>query len=95
MKFRRGFQIEEGTRVLIVEDIVSTGGSIVELINLLREYKADLVGVICIVDRSQKNIVFDARFESLLNFPSESWEESECPEWLLKKQIVKPGSTGK
>ena len=35
MKFRRGFQIEKGTRVLIVEDIVSTGGSIVELINSL------------------------------------------------------------
>ena len=95
MKFRRGFQIEKGTRVLIVEDIVSTGGSIVELINLLKEYKANIIGVICIVNRSQKNINFNFRFESLLNFPSESWEENECPDWLLKIPIVKPGSTGK
>jgi len=95
MNFRRGFQIEKGTKVLIVEDIVSTGGSIVELIDLLKTYKANIVGVICIVNRSLKNIDFDSRFESLLNFPSESWDENECPEWLLKIPIVKPGSTGK
>ena len=95
MKFKRGFQVEPNTRVMIVEDIVSTGGSIKELIELLKSFKANIVGIICIVNRSQKNIQFDARFDSLLNFPSESWEENECPVWLLKTPITKPGSTGK
>jgi orotate phosphoribosyltransferase len=95
MEFKRGFHVDPDTRVLIVEDIVSTGGSIDELIDLLYEYKANIVGIVCIVNRSQKNIKFDARFDSLLNFPSESWEENECPEWLTKIPITKPGSTGK
>ena len=95
MEFKRGFHVDPDTRVLIVEDIVSTGGSIDELIDLLNDYKANIVGIVCIVNRSQKNIKFDARFDSLLNFPSESWEENECPEWLTKIPITKPGSTGK
>ena len=95
MEFKRGFHVDSNTRVLIVEDIVSTGGSIDELIDLLHDYKANIVGIVCIVNRSQKNIKFDARFDSLLNFPSESWEENECPEWLTKIPITKPGSTGK
>ena len=95
MEFKRGFHIEKGTRVLIVEDIVSTGGSITELIKLLKNNEANIAGVICIVNRSQKNIDFDLNFESLLNFPSESWEENDCPEWLMKTPISKPGSTGK
>ena len=95
MEFKRGFNVDADTRVLIVEDIVSTGGSIDELIDLLHDYKANIVGIVCIVNRSQKNIKFDARFDSLLNFPSESWEENECPEWLTKIPITKPGSTGK
>ena len=95
MEFKRGFHIEKGTRVLIVEDIVSTGGSITELINLLNKIGANIAGIICIVNRSQKNIDFDLNFESLLNFPSESWEENNCPEWLMKTPLSKPGSTGK
>ena len=95
MEFKRGFHVDPDTRVLIVEDIVSTGGSIDELIDLLNDYKANIVGIVCIVNRSQRNIKFDARFDSLLNFPSESWEENECPEWLTKIPITKPGSTGK
>tara|TARA_B100000676_G_scaffold98964_1_gene98853 strand:+ start:750 stop:1322 length:573 start_codon:yes stop_codon:yes gene_type:complete len=95
MKFKRGFHVEPNTRVLIVEDIVSTGGSIKELIDLLNNYKANIVGIICIVNRSQKNIKFNNRFDSLLNFPSESWEEDKCPEWLMEIPITKPGSTGK
>ena len=66
-----------------------------EFIDLLNNYKANIVGIICIVNRSQKNIKFNNRFDSLLNFPSESWEEDKCPEWLMEIPITKPGSTGK
>jgi len=95
MQFKRGFSIDKNTRVLIVEDIVSTGGSIFELIELLNKYEANIIGIVCIVNRSQKNINFNLNFDSLLSFPSESWEEDECPEWLKKITISKPGSTGK
>ena len=93
-----GFQLVDPTDPAasdIVEDIVSTGGSIFELIELLNKYEANIIGIVCIVNRSQKNINFNLNFDSLLSFPSESWEENECPEWLKKISISKPGSTGK
>ena len=95
MNFKRGFTIEEGTKVLIVEDIVTTGGSIFELIDLLIKFKADLVGIICMVNRSQINLDFKYNFKTLLNFPNVSWEEKECPHCANKIPVTKPGSTGK
>ena len=74
---------------------MTTGGSIKELIDLLQEYKANIIGIICIVNRSSQNLSFNYNFKSLLNFPSESWEEEACPQCLLKTPLNKPGSTGK
>ena len=95
MKFKRGFNIDKGDNILIVEDIVRTGGSIFELIDLLLEYEVEIEGVICIVNRSQLNINFKYKFDSLLNFPSESWDKSDCPNCKKNIKIMKPGSTGK
>ena len=95
MQFRRGFSVEKNSKVIIVEDIVTTGGSIKELIDLLGKYEANIIGVICIVNRSQNNLNFKYDFNSLLNFPSESWEKESCPQCLKNVSITKPGSTGK
>ena len=95
MEFKRGFFIEKKSKVLIVEDIVTTGGSIFELIDLLLKYEVEIEGVICIVNRSQLNINFKYKFDSLLNFPSESWDKSDCPNCKKNIKIMKPGSTGK
>ena len=95
MKFKRGFDIEKNKRVLIVEDIVTTGGSINEIIELVEKYEANIVGITSIVDRNNKKKSFKYPYETLLNFPVESWNEKECPDWLMKIPIHKPGSTGK
>ena len=95
MCFKRGFNIEDGQNVLIVEDIVTTGGSINEIISLVEKYNANIVGIVSIVDRNDKKKIFKYPYETLLNFPVESWTENECPEWLKKIPIYKPGSTGK
>ncbi len=95
MKFKRGFDIEKNKRVLIVEDIVTTGGSINEIIELVEKYDANIVGITSIVDRNDKKMNFKYPYETLLNFPVESWNEKECPDCLMEIPINKPGSTGK
>jgi len=95
MEFKRGFNIEKGANILIVEDIVTTGGSIVELRDLVSTYDANISGIICIVNRSENNLDFNFPFISLLNLPTQSWEEDKIPDWLNKIPLTKPGSTGK
>ena len=95
MCFKRGFNIEEKQNILIVEDIVTTGGSINEIINLVEKYNANIVGIVSIVDRNDKKKIFNYPYETLLNYPVESWGDKECPECLNKEPIIKPGSTGK
>ena len=81
--------------VLIVEDIVTTGGSINELITLTETYNANIIGIVSIVDKNDKLKIFKYPYETLLNFPAQSWEEQDCPEWLMKVPIREPGRTGK
>ena len=95
MIFKRGFSVDKGQNVLLVEDIVTTGGSINELIDLIELHKGNIIGIASIVDRNDKKSIFKYPYETLLNFPSESWDEAECPDWLLEIPIIKPGSTGK
>lgn len=95
MLFKRGFYIEKKQNILIVEDIVTTGGSIFELIDLISTYDANMKGIICIVNRSEKNLDFNFPFTSLLSLPTQSWEEDKIPDWLDKIPLTKPGSTGK
>ena len=95
MCFKRGFDIKEKQNVLIVEDIVTTGGSINEIIDLVEKYDSEIVGIVSIVDRNDKKKIFNYPYETLLNFPVQSWDEDECPNWLKKIPISKPGSTGK
>ena len=95
MQFRRGFTIEQNANVLIVEDIVTTGGSIVELINLLSNLNVNIIGIVCLVDRSNKKLDFGFPFNSLLKLDVKSWDKSDVPDWLDKIEITKPGSTGK
>ena len=58
MKLRRGFKLPKGIRVLIVEDIITTGGSVFELVELAKENNAEIVGVVNLVERSQNPIDF-------------------------------------
>lgn len=92
MTLRRGFAIQPGERVLVVEDAVTTGGSVKETIAVCLERGADVVGVGALVDRTGGGNPFDVPFEALVKLDIPSWTAEECP--LCKQGIpcVKPGS---
>ena len=95
MDFRRGFLIEKNKNIVIVEDIVTTGGSIFELLDLISKYDGNIKGIICIINRSENNLNFNFPFISLMNLPVQSWDKNNVPDWLMKVPLTKPGSTGK
>ena len=92
MTLRRGFRIEPGERVLVVEDVVTTGGSVKELINLLRGMGAEIAGVGSVVDRSDGAVDFGVTFRALVAMDIKSWDENQCPLCKEGAPIVKPGS---
>ena len=92
---RRGFDLPKGVKVLIVEDIVTTGGSIFELIELSNSYGAEIIGICSLVDRSLIKNDFKYEYKSLLELPIDSWEEKDIPDWLAEIPITSPGRSGK
>ena len=93
MSLRRGFKIGTGDRVLVVEDVVTTGGSVVEVIDVIRQLGGEIVGVGVLVDRSAGKVDFGVPFQSVLSMDIESWEAVNCP--LCKAgqgEAIKPGS---
>ena len=95
MSLRRGFILPEGSRVLIVEDIVTTGGSIRELIEIVEEKGGEIIGIQSILDRNENPVNFGYIYQPLLQFPVKSWNIDDCPDWLLKIPVTKPGSSGR
>ncbi len=96
MTFRRGFTLHEGERVLIVEDIVTTGGSIREVIDVVKEHGGIPVAVSMLVDRSGGKATFgDVPSTALLHMDVQTYQPDECP--LCKQGIpmTKGGRTGK
>lgn len=96
MTFRRGFTLHKGERVLIVEDIVTTGGSIREVIDVVKAHGGVPVAVSMLVDRSGGRATFgDVPGTALLHMDVQTYEPDNCP--LCKKgiPITKRGSTGK
>lgn len=93
MTLRRGFQVNPGQKVLIVEDVVTTGGSVKEVIELVKEAGGEIVGVGSIVDRTGGKMDFGVPFKAVYSADVTSWEADECP--LCKAgelELVKPGS---
>lgn len=78
MAMKRGFSLKKGTRILVVEDITTTGGSIQKTADHLRSRGADIVGVSVLIDRSGGKISFDCRYEPLASLAMESWPPDEC-----------------
>ena len=95
MELRRGFSITRGQRIVIVEDIITTGGSVFELIQLAKEYEAEIVHVVNLVDRSSGEVNFEVPTTALLTIPSESWEPENCPLCQQGVAITQRGRTGK
>jgi orotate phosphoribosyltransferase len=92
MTFRRGFVVSPCERVLVVEDVVTTGGSAKEVAALVREAGGVVAGVGAIVDRSGGTADFGAPFHPLLSVDALSWHTEECPLCREGIPVVKPGS---
>ena len=95
MKLRRGFFITKDQRIVIVEDIITTGGSVMELIELAGEQGAEIVQVVNLVDRSSGDVDFGVPSTALLTIPSESWEPENCALCKQGMEIIQRGRTGK
>ena len=92
MTLRRGFCIEPGTKVIVCEDVVTTGGSVKEVIALMKELGAEVVAVASIVDRSNGKVDFGTKFVNLISMDVVSYEPDECPICKQGLPLVKPGS---
>jgi len=92
MALRRGFTLQPGERVLVVEDVVTTGGSVKEVINLVKSLGAEVVAVGVLVDRSGKKAEFGVKSFSLIDVEVESYLPEECPLCKQNIPIQKPGS---
>ena len=92
MKFRRGFNLEKGQRVLVVEDVVTTGGSVKELLKIIEETGAEIIGISSIVDRSNGKVDFKYPFQPLLQLEVPSYDEKDCP--ICKEGKVYPSKPG-
>jgi len=92
MTLRRGFVIPPGARVLVVEDVITTGGSVLEVIEVVKEKGGQVIGIASLVDRSNGKADLGYPLYSLLPLEVVSYQPEECP--LCKKGLapVKPGS---
>lgn len=93
MALRRGFKIYPEQKVLVVEDVVTTGGSVVEVMDIVKEAGGLVAGVAVLVDRSGGKVDFGVRTEAVLTMEIESWEADQCPLCQAGMgEAVKPGS---
>ena len=92
MTLRRGFTIPKGANVLVVEDVVTTGGSVKEVIEEIKALGATPAAVGSIVDRSNGKVDFGIPFKAVLSMEVVSYEPDDCPLCKQGLPAVKPGS---
>ena len=92
MTLRRGFTVSPGEKTLVVEDVITTGGSTRETIEALRRAGADVVGAASIIDRSAGSADVSVPLTALASLKVLSVEASECDACKLGEPVVKPGS---
>ena len=92
MTLRRGFALGPGLRVLVVEDVVTTGKSTLETVDVIRFHDGDPVGVACIANRSGADTVGDLPLVSLVTLDIATHDPGECPQCAAGEPIQKPGS---
>jgi orotate phosphoribosyltransferase len=95
MELRRGFEIKAGERVIITEDVVTTGKSTIETKKVLESLGAEVLGVACIADRRAQGVEIDIPIYSAIKLEITAWDPSDCPVCKENKlPLVKPGSRG-
>jgi len=93
---RRGFVIDAGAQVIVAEDVITTGGSVKEVIDVIKKHKAKVIGIISLVDRRPEKTkrLFGVEFNSVVKVTPPIYRPDKCP--LCQKGIPteKPGSRG-
>ena len=92
MDLRRGFSIAKDEKVLVAEDVTTTGGSVQEVIELIRKQHANVSGVAAIVDRSDGQVDFSVPYTSLLRMDVVNYKPEVCPLCQSGNKPLKPGS---
>ena len=92
-QLRRGFTINKGSKVLIIEDVITTGKSSMECVKLIKKNKAKLVGFASLIDRStKKSLKIKKKIISHLKIDVPTFKQNELPDYLKKVPITTPGS---
>ncbi|MBL9215370.1 MAG: orotate phosphoribosyltransferase [Opitutaceae bacterium] len=89
---RRGFTLQPGERILVVEDVITRGGRVQECLDIVRKQGGRTVAVAVLVDRSAGQAKFDVPTVSLLEMSYPTYPADQVPEWLAKLPATKPGS---
>ena len=90
---RRGFSIKKKSKVLIIEDVITTGKSSLECVKLINKFKAKLLGFACIIDRStKKNLKIKKKIVSHLKIDVPTYKKNKLPKYLKSTPISVPGS---
>lgn len=92
MTLRRGFEVRPGERVLVVEDVWTTGGSTCETIRIIEQAGGRVVAAGALIDRSRGRLELPVRVEALLELNVPSYSPAECPQCRAGSEAVKPGS---
>ena len=90
---RRGFEIKENENVLLVDDILTTGGSVRDTMEAIEAYSGNLVGIGVLADRSGGAIDFGVPLEALLSLNVEKFAPDALPDWLAAVPLTERGST--
>ena len=92
-QIRRGFKIKKGSKVLIIEDVITTGKSSLECVNLIKKSRAKLAGFACIIDRSnKKTLKIKQKIVSQMKIDVPTFTKNKLPNSLKSTSITKPGS---
>ena len=92
MCIRRGFEIEPGKNILVVEDVITTGGSVKEVMDQVINQEGNIVGVGVMVDRSNGTVSLHENQFSIIALEATSYESDEVPDSLSAMPVQKPGS---
>ncbi|MFL2888414.1 MAG: orotate phosphoribosyltransferase [Pelagibacterales bacterium MED-G40] len=91
---RRDFKIPSSSKVLIVEDVITTGKSSLECVEIIKKSEAKTIGFACLIDRSQGKSVIKSKIVSQIEINIPTYDKKNLPETLLSIKAVKPGSRG-
>lgn len=92
MTLRRGFSVVQGAKYLVVEDVVTTGGSVKEVIEAIEKAGGIASAVCSVVDRSNGKVDFGRNYYALLSMDVVSYDKDDCPFCAKGMQITKPGT---